>query len=255
MNFLGGGSGFIGTRLTTLLAENGYDVKIISRMPGMNRINWHDVETKGVKEYSAVINMAGQNVLDPTRKWSPGFKQNVWNSRINTTSMLTREILKVDPVDRPEVFINLSGVSCYKTNDNKVYTEEDSVEKYDYMSELCIQWEKVATIDKSSGVRNVKLRTGVVLGREGGMIQQLFMPYFLGFGGAVGTGKKFIITALFYNLKKYFTGKQPLPWIHIEDLCNLIKFSIENKKVDGILNAVAPDIITNKEFSKVKIQL
>ena len=58
------------------------------------------------------------------------------------------------------------------------------------MSELCIEWEKAATIEKSSGVRNVKLRTGVVLGREGGMIQQLFMPFFMGFGGPVGSGKK-----------------------------------------------------------------
>lgn len=72
-------------------------------MPGMNRINWHDVENKGINGYSAVINMAGQNVLDPTRKWSPGFKQNVWNSRINTSSMLVREILKTDPKNRPEV--------------------------------------------------------------------------------------------------------------------------------------------------------
>lgn len=69
----------------------------------MNRINWHDVENKGINGYSAVINMAGQNVLDPTRKWSPGFKQNVWNSRINTSSMLVREILKTDPKNRPEV--------------------------------------------------------------------------------------------------------------------------------------------------------
>lgn len=80
-------------------------------------------------------------------------------------------------------------MSCYKPDDKKVYTEEDPIEKFDYMSELCIEWEKAATIEKSSGVRNVKLRTGVVLGREGGMIQQLFMPFFLGVGGPVGSGK------------------------------------------------------------------
>lgn len=171
-------------------------------MPGMNRLNWSDVENKGIQGYSAVINMAGQNVLDPTRRWSPGFKQNVWNSRINTSSMLVREILK--STDRPEVFINLSGVSCYKPDPSKIYTEDDPVDKYDYMSELCIEWEKAGTIDQSSGVRNVKLRTGVVLGREGGMIQQLFMPFFLGFGGPVGTGKKFTVIILFITHEIYY---------------------------------------------------
>lgn len=111
--------------------------------------------------------MAGQNVLDPSRRWSPGFRQNVWNSRINTTSLLTKAIMNEKPEDRPKVFINISGVSCYKPDDKKIYTENDPVEKFDYMSDLCIAWEKAATLDKSSGVRNIKLRTGVVLGREG----------------------------------------------------------------------------------------
>lgn len=187
-------------------------------------------------------------MLDPARRWTPGFRQNVWNSRVNTTSLLTKAIMNEDPKDRPEVFINISGVSCYKPNDDKIYTEDDKIEKYDYMSDLCIEWEKAATLDKASGVRNVKLRTGVVLGREGnsnirddynktieflgGMIQQLFLPFFFGSGGPVGP------------------GTQPLPWIHIEDLCNLIKYSIENKKLEGVYNAVAPDIILNKEFAK-----
>lgn len=99
------------------------------------------------------------------------------------------------------------------------------------MSKLCMAWEKAATIYKDVGVRNVKIRTGVVLGREGGMIASLFFPFFFGAGGPVGT------------------GLQPLPWIHIDDLCALIKFSIETPKVEGVLNGVAPQIINNKEFA------
>jgi uncharacterized protein len=136
-------------------------------MPGLDRLSWHDIDSKTMRDFTAIINMAGQNVLDPSRRWTAGFKQNVWNSRINTTSLLTREILKANPEDRPKVFINLSGVSCYKPDETKIYTENDPVAKYDYLSDLCLEWEKAATIDKSSGVRNVKLRTGVVLGREG----------------------------------------------------------------------------------------
>lgn len=176
------------------------------------------------------MNLAGQNVLDPSRWWTAGFKQNVWNSRINTTSSIVRAITTAK--HKPDVFINISGVSLYKPDEKKVYTEEDAGEDFDFMSNLCIEWEKAATIPKEVGVRNVKIRTGVVLGREGGMIQSLILPFWFGFGGPIGS------------------GLQPLPWIHIDDLCNLIKFSIENPKVEGILNGVAPQIISNLDFAK-----
>lgn len=207
-------------------------------MPGGNgeegsrrdRVTWTDLERLGLPaDTTAVVNLAGQNVLDPSRRWTPGFKQNVWNSRINTTTSLVRAITAAEK--KPLVFVNLSGVSNYKPSEEKVYTEEDSGEEYDFMSKLCIEWEKAATISKDVEVRNVKIRTGVVLGREGGMIASLIFPFWFGFGGPVAS------------------GRQPLPWIHISDLCNLIKFSIENKKVEGVLNGVAPQIITNAEFS------
>ena len=127
-------------------------------MPGLGRITWHEIEKHGIKEpTAAIVNLCGQNVLDPTRRWTPGFKQNVWNSRINTTASLVKAITHATPELKPEVFVNISGVSNYKPDKKKVYTEYDECEKYDYMSELCIEWEKAATIDKSHGVRNVKL--------------------------------------------------------------------------------------------------
>lgn len=200
-------------------------------MPGLNHITWSDIDKLGLPEdTSAVVNLAGQNVLDPSRRWTVGFKQNVYNSRINTAKSLVRAIEAAPK--KPEVFVNISGVSNYKPDAKKVYTEEDTSVDYDFMSNLCIEWEKAATIPKEIGVRNVKIRTGVVLGREGGMIQSLFLPFFLGVGGPVAS------------------GVQPLPWIQIEDLCNLIKFSVENPKVEGILNGVAPQVVTNADFSQ-----
>ncbi|CRK91661.1 CLUMA_CG005311, isoform A [Clunio marinus] len=228
---IGGGTGFIGTRLSNLLLGSGYRVTIVSRMPGLNHITWTDLDRNGLpNDTSAVVNLAGQNVLDPTRSWSAGFKQNVWNSRINTTSSIVRAIQSAK--EKPEVFVNISGVSNYKPNEKKIYTEDDASEDYDFMSKLCNEWEKAATIDKEAGVRTVKIRTGVVLGREGGMIRSLIIPFWFGFGGPVAS------------------GLQPLPWIHITDLCNLIKYSIENKKVEGVLNGVAPQIINNLDFTK-----
>lgn len=178
----------------------------------------------------AVVNLAGQNVLDPTRRWTSGFKQNVFNSRINTTASIVRAITAAQ--QKPDVFVNISGVSLYRPNEKKVYTEEDPGEDYDFLSKLCLEWEKAATLPAEIGVRNVKIRTGVVLGREGGMIKSLIIPFWFGFGGPVGS------------------GVQSLPWIHVDDLCHLIKYSIENPKVNGVLNGVAPQIINNLEFSK-----
>ncbi|XP_063703613.1 epimerase family protein SDR39U1 [Culicoides brevitarsis] len=229
---IGGGSGFLGTRLTNLLKTVGYDVSIISRMPGANRITWIDIEKNGLpKDTSAVVNLAGQNVLDPTKRWSPGFKQNVWSSRINTTTMLAKAVAEAE--QKPEVFVNIVGVSHYKPRaDPKPYDESHPGENYDFMSKLCVEWEKAAQLPEGSKTRLVQVRTGAVVGREGGMIKSMFVPFFLGVGGPLASGKQF------------------LPWIHVEDHASLVRFAIENQAVSGILNGVAPEIVTNAEFSK-----
>lgn len=154
------------------------------------------------------------------------FKQNVWNSRVNTTTALVRAIAQ-EP-QKKVVFVNVSGVSLYPA-DNKEHDESSAGVATDYMSRLCLEWEKASTM---APCRTVKIRTGVVLGREGGMIANLYMPFFFGVGGPVGE------------------GKQPLPWIHIDDLCSLIKFAVETESVEGVLNGVAPELVTNGEFSK-----
>lgn len=154
------------------------------------------------------------------------FKQNVWNSRINTTSTMVRAIAKEQTKDI--VFINISGVSLYPC-DNKEHDEKETGVGTDFMSTLCLEWEKAAI---AAPCRTVRIRTGVVLGREGGMINNLYFPFFFGVGGPVGE------------------GKQPLPWIHIDDLCSLIKFAIEKPSVEGVLNGTAPEIVSNLQFSK-----
>lgn len=229
----GGGTGFIGKRLTKQLVRSGYEVTIISRMPGQRSITWHELEEKGIpKSVTCVVNLCGQNVLDPTRRWTPGFQQNVFNSRINTSSALVKAIMKA-PDGQVGVFVNISGCSSYFPAENLIYTEEDQVANFDFMSNLCIEWEKAATIPQGVPCRNVKIRTGVVIGKGGGMIASIYLPFLMGLGGPMGT------------------GHQPLPWIHIDDLCRLIQYAIENTEVKGVLNGVAPDLVTNSQFSKV----
>lgn len=229
---VGGGTGFIGKRLTKALTDKGYDVTIISRMPGKRSITWHQLEESGIpKSVSCVVNLCGQNVLDPARRWTPGFQQNVYNSRINSSSALVKAIMRAE--EQICVFVNISGCSSYFPSENTTYSEEDQVANFDFMSNLCIEWEKAATIPLGVQCRNVKIRTGVVIGKEGGMIGSIYLPFVMGVGGPLGD------------------GSQPLPWIHIDDLCNLIIYSIEKPDVKGVLNGVAPELVTNAQFSKV----
>lgn len=145
--------------------------------------------------------------------------------------MLAKAVAQAE--EKPDVFVNIVGVSHYKPTDTKVYDESHPGENFDFMSKLCVEWEKAAKLPDDCKTRLISLRTGAVIGREGGMIQSLIIPFFCGVGGPVAT------------------GKQALPWIHVEDLANLIKFAVENKSVNGILNGVAPDIITNNQFSQI----
>lgn len=207
-------------------------------MPGLQRISWNDIQGKGLPDKTiAVVNLAGQNVMDVSRRWTSGFKQNVYNSRVNTTKLLANKINEAK--QKPAVFVTISGVGIYKPDPTREYTEDSQCETFDFFSKLCKNWENAAVLNIHTQklCRTVTIRSGVVLGKNGGMIKQLYLPFFLGLGGPVGSGTQF------------------MPWIHIDDLSNLIIFSIENSNVTGILNGVAPNPCTNKEFSEVCIRI
>ncbi|XP_014216065.1 epimerase family protein SDR39U1 [Copidosoma floridanum] len=229
---IGGGTGYIGsciaTALSTLKPPLSVRTTIISRMPGPNRMSWQELEINGLpKDTTAVINVAGQNILDFTQRWTPGFKQNVYNSRVKTTKQLAEAISNSDV----KTFITISGVAYYPPDRNE-YTEYDQCKKYDFLSELCHDWECAAELPKDSSTRQITIRSGVVLGRTGGMIKQVIMPFFFGLGGPIGSGTQY------------------MPWIHIRDLVNLFLHALQNECVRGIYNGVAPELVTNAEFTK-----
>lgn len=225
---VGGGTGFIGKRLIDLLHQQGITYTIVSQKPGSNTITWTDVERNGLpKDTSAVVNVAGQNALDPFKRWSPEFKQVVRDSRIKTTQTLAKAVESIDAT----AFVTISGVACYKPND-VTYTEESKCEPYDFLAELCQDWEAAAQLPQGKKTRQVVIRSGVVLGKGGGLIKHIYLPFYLCLGGPIGSGNQY------------------MPWIHITDLVNLFMFAMQNDKVSGILNGVAPKPVTNKEFTK-----
>lgn len=228
---IGGGSGFVGSALTRHLQRKGYNVVVVSRKPGPWRITWEELNSSGIPGGCvAVVSMAGQNVLDPTRRWTPGFKQNVWASRVNTTKYLA-EAIRMTEI-KPKVFVSMSGVGYYPSGDDTEYTEESSGGDFDFLSRLCTEWEAAAQLPDAPSVRTVTVRSGVVLGRSGGMVQQLFLPFFFGLGGPVGS------------------GSQPMPWIHLSDIVGLFEHAMTNEGVSGPMNGVAPQIVSNAQFAK-----
>lgn len=152
----GGGTGFIGSNLKRHLVSEGYKVTVVSRKAGEGHIHWDDLEQNGIPcDITEVVNVSGQNVLDPTRLWSSKFKQMVWDSRINSSENLVKAIVK-SPLTSVQSFINICGVSHYMPSVDKIYTESDEVQGYDYMSNLCLHWEKAAMLP-SDFEKNIRL--------------------------------------------------------------------------------------------------
>jgi len=149
-------------------------------------------------------------------------------SRIKTTQNIVNCINKSNTSNK--ILINASAIGIYKSdicNDEESKTFSD-----DFLGKLCKQWEKIA-LQSENNCKVVIIRLGIVLGKDGGALQNMLLPFKLGIGGKIGTGKQ------------YF------PWIHINDLYRIIEFTIKNEQIKGVMNVVAPEIITNQQFTNV----
>ncbi|XP_078688684.1 epimerase family protein SDR39U1-like [Branchiostoma floridae x Branchiostoma belcheri] len=228
---IGGGSGFIGTALRKMLEHRGFQVTLISRTPGKDKITWDEVKKTGLPECHAVVGMQGANILNIFRRWTDGFKKEVWDSRVETTKTLAQAISESS--NPPKVWVSFSGVGYYKPSYVYDYDEDSPGGDFDYLSQLATAWEEAAKLPaENTNTREVIIRSGVVLGRDGGAIKQMYFSFWFGSGGVIGDGMQFF------------------PWIHINDLTRLVVHAIEDENVSGILNGVAPETVTNWDFTK-----
>lgn len=236
---IGGGTGFVGRHLVKCLKNSGAKVRVITRNTGTDpdHITWNKIKTDGLpKETTAVVNLAGRNILDPVL-WTDNFKKELYDSRINTNRLLVDAIHKSP--SKPKAFVTISGVGYYEPSDTVEYdenwTQPDDVKskKGKYLMELAKDWELAGELDeqKAPSTRRVIIRSGVVIGNDGGIVKNSKLPYMFGLGGPLGN------------------GEQWFPWIHADDLANMFKFSITNDHVIGIINGVAPELVRNKDFA------
>ncbi|PFX32230.1 epimerase family protein SDR39U1-like isoform X2 [Stylophora pistillata] len=227
---VGGGTGFIGRALVEALKRKGHEVTIISRSQAPGKITWSEIAKLPLPECEAVVNLAGENILNPLKRWNEGFLQTLRDSRIETTKTLAKKISEAS--NPPKVFVSSSAVGYYPPSDTAEYTEDSPPSSADALTTLCADWEKSAKLPDGCKTRLVTLRIGVVLGRGGGVIQQTIWPFWFGLGGVLGSGKQ------------YF------PWIHVDDMTGIIFHALENDHVTGVLNAVAPQVVTNESYTK-----
>jgi len=248
---IGGGSGFIGAALTERFRARGDTVTWISRQAGAQRITWQDVQRGEIPACDAVINLAGQHILDVRRRWNDAYRQEVLRSRVDTTRALVRAL---NAMPRPPaVFVSTAGKCFYGTAEvagNAAYPELDEDSKpmgIDFPAELVALWEEAASGIDTKRIRHVRVRIGVVLGaverastvgklwrvgRAHGFLPIIRLPFCLGLGAILGH------------------GRQPVPWIHIEDAVGIFVHLVDSAAASGRYNAVAPGIVDNRQFTQ-----
>lgn len=248
---IGGGSGFIGSALTHALLARGDRVTILSRQAGPGRITWEDLARDGLPACDAVVNLAGQHILNPRRRWTAAYREEVIRSRIETTESLV-DAINAAPRP-PSVFVSTAGKCFYGTRSDIVdgqYPEldEDSPPMgLDFPAELVGRWERAADHLDRDRVRHVRLRIGIVLGavergsllgrlwrvgRSRGFLPLVRLPFCLGLGAILGN------------------GRQPFPWIHIDDMVGILLRMLDDAAAEGVYNCVAPDVVSNAEFTR-----
>lgn len=232
-----GGTGLVGKHLCKKLIKKGYDVAILSRSPNTgNNIktylwdyNNHKIDFEAIKKADYIIHLAGANIAE--KRWTSKRKQLIIDSRVKTGELIFDNVKKHKK--DLKAFISASGVGYYgAVTSEKIFNENDTPAT-DFLGETCEKWELMVDKFQEIGIRTVKIRTGVVLTKNDGALSKMILPVKLGIGSAIGTGKQY------------------MPWIHIEDLCNIYIKAIEDIQMKGAFNAVSPDHKTNKEFTKI----
>ena len=242
---IAGGSGLLGTALVKALSDEREEVVVLTRRAGTAAATGVRSRTSGVKGVQwtpdggtgawtsalegadAVVNLAGESI--GAGRWSAARKQQIVDSRVQATRSLVAAIASSGTP--PPVFISGSAVGYYGPCGDEVVTEE-SPAGTDFLAHVCHSWEAEAERAASSGVRVVRIRTGLVLDRRGGALPRMLLPFRLGAGGPLGSGRQF------------------WPWIHIDDWVRLVRWAIATPALSGPVNVTSPDPVPNTEFAR-----
>ena len=233
-----GGSGFIGSYLVPVLLDQGHGVTVLTRTPDKTAQQFNNLVTvadydmeqldslNNQQGFDVVINLAGQSITD--KRWTSKVKRQLRDSRLLTTLKLIDYLQRTS--NKPALFISGSAIGYYGLQRDQLLDERDSGDN-SFASKLCADWEHEAQQAEALGIRTCYLRTGIVLGSNGGALSKMLPAFKIGLGGPMGT------------------GKQWMSWVHVNDLVGIIVSIINNAEIKGAVNGTAPNPVTNKVFS------
>ncbi|WP_145136852.1 TIGR01777 family oxidoreductase [Paenibacillus sp. Y412MC10] len=230
-----GGTGFIGSALSEHLLKNEHEVTVVTRklLPDHKRdprlvfYTWDEIASHPelMEGIDALVNLAGSSL---SQRWTAKAKESIIQSRLTTVAAVAKLVEELH--SKPGVVIQASAIAVYGTSWTDTFDENSPKRVMDFPSDVVSRWEDAA--DSIQGVRLVKLRIGVVLGNQGGAFPIMRLPYRLGVGGKIGS------------------GRQWLSWIHLEDIVRLIEFCMTHPEAEGPVNATAPEPVTNDQFGQ-----
>lgn len=228
-----GSSGLIGTALVTELSKRGDEVLRVVRTGGSRprSVLWNPEIPNWPKEAAAglgaVIHLAGENIA--AKRWSAAQKTKIRESRLHGTRSLAQALVGME--QPPRTVILASAIGYYGDRGDELLDEGSPVGA-GFLPELCSEWEKAADPLRDKGVRTVPLRFGVVLSKKGGALQRMLLPFKMGVGGRLGS------------------GRQWMSWISLVDVVHIIEHVLRQEDLAGPVNVVAPSAVTNLEFTK-----
>ncbi len=229
---ISGAGGLIGSALSASLRSDGHRVLVLRRggITEGDDIGWDPeagrIDAPALEGVDAIVHLAGEGIGE--QRWSDDQKRRIRESRVRGTAVLAAAVATRE--EKPRVFVSGSAVGYYGDRGDELLTER-SESGDDFLSEVCRAWEAETQPAADSGVRTVKIRTGIVLAKHGGALERMLLPFKLGLGGRQGS------------------GKQWMSWIALDDEVGVIRAAIDDERLRGPVNAVAPNPVTNQEFA------
>jgi hypothetical protein len=228
-----GASGLIGQALIPVLKTAGHRVSCLVRFKprgGESLVYWDpaggEIDAPALEGFDAAVHLAGEPI---TGRWNTAKKRAIRESRVKSTRLLCATLASLS--SRPRVLVAASASGYYGDRGDEVLREESGAGS-SFLSQVCQEWEAATKPATEGGIRGVNLRFGFVLSRAGGGLAKMLPAFKMGVGGRIGSGRQY------------------LSWIAIDDLVQIILFAITTETLRGPVNAVAPNPVTNLEFTK-----
>lgn len=239
-----GSTGLVGTALVAALRPQGRIVRLVRGSPAAgdrsgdasgdpygHAVRWDPragtIDAGGLEGLDAVVHLAGENIAGG--RWNEERKRHIRDSRVEGTALLARTLAGLE--SKPGVLVCASAVGFYGDRGEE-RLDEQSAPGEGFLPEVCVQWEAAADPAREAGIRVVHLRIGIVLSPDGGALKKMLLPFRLGLGGPLGNGRQF------------------MSWISLPDLVGVIRLALEREDLAGPVNAVAPESVRNREFTK-----